>query len=211
MSHSQQNKICHTVTLFYHRIIRELLLKVSDKGGIVAKMSQKTKTVTVERMFWVHIREVFVLCSYYLPVLICVNLDFPNAKHKTDFLYKFSALMFLCLDVLSWWCVGKMKTKRASVSHCLKIFRSSQSNKPSIRNARLCHFLRVVPQNGGEVEVEMKKHIFVGHPYVLKNGINFQCVCHFLCFICAQSRILCFVSFKKIIKKLNLKKSTRNT
>jgi len=49
LSHSQQNKIYHTVTLFYHRIIRELLLKVSDKGGIVAKMSQKTKPVTVER------------------------------------------------------------------------------------------------------------------------------------------------------------------
>lgn len=114
--------------------------------------------------------------------------------------------MLRCAFLMMCWQNERQNEDRASVSHCLKIFRSSQSNKPSIRNARLCHFLRVVPQNGGEVEVEMKKHIFVGHPYVLKNGINFQCVCHFLCFICAQSHIQCFVSFKKIIKKIKFKK-----
>ena len=67
----------------------------------MAKMSQKTKTLTVEKMFGVYVREVFVLHSYYLPLVIRVYFDFPNAKHRTEFLYKFSALMFLCLDMLS--------------------------------------------------------------------------------------------------------------
>lgn len=50
-SFSAEQNLCHMVALYYHRIIRELLLKVSDKGGIVAKRSQKIQTVTVENMF----------------------------------------------------------------------------------------------------------------------------------------------------------------
>lgn len=96
--------------------------KYEIKVGLWHKWVKRKRLWQLKKYFE-YIPERF--CIAFLLLIICVHLDFLNAKHKTDFLYKFSALMFLCLDVLSLWCVGKMKTKRASVSHSLEILGNS--------------------------------------------------------------------------------------
>lgn len=55
-----------------------------------------------------------------------------------------------------------------------------------------CAIFSLSPTEWGRGE-KVKKHTFVGHPYVLKNGINFQCDRHLLCCICAQSHMLLLV------------------